>query len=74
MEYSRILVEDQESHTVITLNHPEKRNALSLELMTELIHALREVGQGKSRGVLLRAAGPVFSAGHDFRDMVGWRR
>jgi enoyl-CoA hydratase/carnithine racemase len=40
-------------------------------MMMELTQAFREVGQGKARGVLLAAAGPVFSAGHDFRDMVG---
>jgi enoyl-CoA hydratase/carnithine racemase len=71
MDYEHLLVRGEESHLRITLNRPEKRNALSLELMGELIAALRAAGEGKSRGVLLDANGPVFSAGHDFADMAG---
>lgn len=71
MDYKRILVEDRETHTTVTLHHPERRNSLSLETMTELTRALRETGESKARGVLLRAAGPVFSSGHDYADMVG---
>lgn len=68
-----VLVEMLSDDTIaaITLNNPGKRNALSYELMAALIEALREVGDGPSRGVLLRANGPVFSAGHDFADMAG---
>jgi enoyl-CoA hydratase/carnithine racemase len=71
MEYSRILVETGDAHTTVTLNHPEKRNPLSLEMMTQLNQALREAGESKTRGVLLKAAGPVFCSGHDFADMAG---
>lgn len=71
MSYTHILVEPRDELVSITLNRPDKRNALSLELMTELLEALRAVGASKVRGVLLGAAGPVFSAGHDFADMVG---
>jgi enoyl-CoA hydratase/carnithine racemase len=55
----------------ITLNRPEKRNALSAELMRELTAAVAEVGRSDARGVLLAANGPVFSAGHNFADMAG---
>ncbi|MDA8398326.1 MAG: enoyl-CoA hydratase-related protein [Actinomycetota bacterium] len=55
----------------VTLNRPEKRNALSLTLMGELIAALRAVGESEATGVVLAANGPVFSAGHDFADMAG---
>ncbi len=65
------LVESGDELVSITLNRPDKRNALSLELMTELLEAFRAVGASKARGVLLGAAGPVFSAGHDFADMAG---
>ncbi len=71
MSYTHILVEPRDELVSITLNRPDKRNALSLEMMTELLEALRAVGASKARGVLLGAAGPVFSAGHDFADMVG---
>lgn len=57
---------------LVTLNRPEKRNALSLELMRELMAALRAVGgDAGARGVVLAAEGKVFSSGHDLSEMVG---
>lgn len=56
----------------VTLNRPEKRNALSLALMGELIEVLRDLGSRKDVSVvILDAAGPVFSAGHDLSEMTG---
>jgi enoyl-CoA hydratase/carnithine racemase len=55
----------------ITLNQPERRNALSRSLMLALIDTFRVVGDSDARGVILSANGPVFSAGHDFTDMAG---
>ncbi|HUP86469.1 MAG TPA: enoyl-CoA hydratase-related protein [Acidimicrobiales bacterium] len=55
----------------ITMNLPEKRNALSLAHMTELLDAFREAGESDATGVVLGGNGPVFSAGHDFADMAG---
>lgn len=56
----------------VTLNNPPKRNALSLEMMTALIEALEIAGATQGvRVVVLRASGPVFSAGHDLRELVG---
>jgi len=56
----------------ITLNRPEKRNALSLALMEELIAALEEVGTDPAvRAIVIEGAGPAFSAGHDLGEMVG---
>ena len=55
----------------ITMNLPEKRNALSLVHLTELLEAFRGVGDSDATGVVLAANGPVFSAGHDFADMAG---
>jgi enoyl-CoA hydratase/carnithine racemase len=56
----------------IVLNRPEKRNALSLELLEELIAALREVsGWRDSRAIVIEGAGPAFSAGHDLSEMIG---
>jgi enoyl-CoA hydratase/carnithine racemase len=56
---------------VVTLCRPEKRNALSEEVLRELLGALREIGEGRARGAIVAAEGPVFSAGHDFDDMAG---
>jgi len=56
----------------ITLNRPEKRNALSLELMGELVVALREASaRAATRVIVLEGAGPAFSAGHDLSEMIG---
>jgi enoyl-CoA hydratase/carnithine racemase len=56
---------------VITLDRPEKRNSLSLDMMAELTEAFAEVGRSDATGVVLAANGPVFSAGHNFADMAG---
>lgn len=57
---------------VVTLNRPNRRNALSLDLMLELIHCLEQIGKDRSlRAVILAAAGKVFSSGHDLSEMVG---
>jgi enoyl-CoA hydratase/carnithine racemase len=55
----------------VTMNRPERRNALSEAHMRELIAALREVSdEPDTRAIVLAATGPVFSSGHDFADMV----
>ena len=54
----------------IVLNRPERRNALSLELIEELIATLDELGGDESvRAVVLGARGPAFCAGHDLVEM-----
>jgi len=71
MTYQHIAVSTTGAITTVTLNRPDKRNALSLPLMLELTEALQAVGRGAARGVILAANGPVFSAGHNFADMAG---
>jgi enoyl-CoA hydratase/carnithine racemase len=67
-----ILREIQEATAVVTLNRPERRNALSLELMRELIDAFDEIGRHPQvRAVILAASGTVFSSGHDLCEMTG---
>src|SRR5436853_2886836 len=57
---------------VATLNRPQRRNALSLELMQELIGCLDEIaGNREIRVVILAAAGKVFCSGHDLSEMHG---
>ncbi len=57
---------------LITLNRPQRRNALSLALMQELIDCLTVIGGRRDlRVVILAAAGKVFSSGHDLSEMVG---
>src|SRR5918911_3053002 len=54
----------------VTMDVPERRNALSIEHMRQLLAAIRHVGESDARGLLLAGEGPVFCAGHDFADMV----
>ncbi len=57
---------------IVTLNRPERRNALSLSLMQEAIACLDEIGRNREiRAVILAAAGKVFCSGHDLSEMTG---
>lgn len=71
MTYEHLLVAIDDGIATITLNRPEKRNALALDVMVELTGALRDIGASEALGVVLAANGPVFSAGHNFGDMAG---
>ena len=72
VEYSNLLLRTDGPAARITLNRPEKRNALSFELMQELIAALRAApADPDTRAIVIDAAGPAFSAGHDLSEMIG---
>jgi enoyl-CoA hydratase/carnithine racemase len=52
------------------MNRPERRNALSLDMMQELIACLAGVGKNPDlRAVILAGNGPAFSAGHDLTEL-----
>jgi enoyl-CoA hydratase/carnithine racemase len=70
MGFEHILVERSGDFATVTMNRPERRNALSLAHMQELVTALREIGDSDALGIVLAGSGPVFSAGHDFTDVV----
>ena len=71
-DYRNLLVTRDGSAARIVLNRPEKRNALSLELMEEMIAAVREVSAWRdTRAIVIEGAGPAFSAGHDLSEMIG---
>jgi methylglutaconyl-CoA hydratase len=65
-----VLVERQSPQvTIVTLNRPERRNALTIELMTELVAAIElAAANEKQRILILRGAGPVFCAGLDLQE------
>lgn len=72
---TKILLESANGVARLTLNRPEKRNALSRGLLESLDAALdRIAGDTTARVVVLAANGPVFSAGHDLSEMVGCSR
>lgn len=54
----------------ITLNRPKQRNPLSSQMLEALTRAITKAGlDSQVRAIVITAAGPVFSAGHDLREM-----
>jgi enoyl-CoA hydratase/carnithine racemase len=71
MADEQVVVRRDGRFATITMNRPERRNALSAAMLTELRAAFQQVAGPDAAGVVLAGAGPVFSAGHDFRDVYG---
>jgi enoyl-CoA hydratase/carnithine racemase len=72
MNYESLCFSSEGDIAVVTLNRPERRNALSLALMHELIDCLSEIGGRRDlRAVILAANGKAFCSGHDLAEMVG---
>lgn len=72
MNFENICYTREDATAVVTLNRPERRNALSLSLMLEAIACLDEIGRDREiRAVILAAAGKVFCSGHDLSEMTG---
>ncbi|HCV00428.1 MAG: enoyl-CoA hydratase [Dehalococcoidia bacterium] len=66
MDYETIIYEVERGRARITLNRPEKLNALSIQLQEELNQALWEAdNDNRVHTVILRGAGRAFSAGYD---------
>jgi len=70
MAFEHILVERSGEFATITMNRPERRNALSAAHMRELITAFADIGSSDALGIVLAGNGPVFCAGHDFADVA----
>lgn len=71
MNFENLVYARDGGTAVVTLNRPQRRNALSLALMQELIECLTTIGSDAGcRVVILNAAGPVFSSGHDLSEMT----
>jgi enoyl-CoA hydratase/carnithine racemase len=70
--YDDLKFEREGAVAVVTLNRPNRRNALSLALMNELIDCFSAIGRDREiHAVILAAAGNVFCSGHDLSEMVG---
>jgi enoyl-CoA hydratase/carnithine racemase len=68
---SIVITEDRGAVRHVVLNRPEKRNAMSQELLRALARALRDAADDASvRCVVLRGEGPVFSAGVDLSELA----
>jgi enoyl-CoA hydratase/carnithine racemase len=72
VKYQNILFNSEGKIGLITLNRPEKRNALSRALLEELTALLTDLGrQQKVNVVIIRGAGKIFSGGHDLGEVAG---
>jgi enoyl-CoA hydratase/carnithine racemase len=72
MSYANISFATEGNIALVTLSRPQRRNALSLALMQELIDCLNHIAsRPELRAVILAATGHAFSAGHDLSEMVG---
>jgi enoyl-CoA hydratase/carnithine racemase len=69
VEFDGLRVESDGAIGRITLDRPERRNALSLDLLVDLNSALHSFGDDCAV-IILGAEGPAFSAGHDMRDLI----
>jgi enoyl-CoA hydratase/carnithine racemase len=69
MGFAALKVERDGDTVRITMNRPERRNALSADHLVELRDAFVEAGRSDATGIVLGAEGKTFSAGHDFADV-----
>jgi enoyl-CoA hydratase/carnithine racemase len=69
--YQRIKIDETTPVARLTLAWPDKRNALSIEMMSELTRGLKQLSANADvRAIILGAEGPAFSAGHYLPEMV----
>ena len=73
MRFEHIELHIGETFARLTLNRPDRRNALSLPLMREMLAALDTVADGKAPVLVIEGRGPAFSAGHDLGEIVATR-
>jgi len=67
-----LIVEEEAGLVTLTMNRPEKRNALSTAMMTELNAELIAISKrADARAVIIAGNGPAFSAGHDLSELKG---
>ncbi len=71
MSYDYLKFESEGGIGIIILNRPEKRNALSLELLQELSALLTSISENReTRVVIIKGEGKVFCAGHDISQLI----
>jgi methylglutaconyl-CoA hydratase len=70
MTYSTLTLTTQNGIATVTLNRPEKRNAISYELINELLRALDEVNAGDAQVLIITGAGNAFCSGMDLDNLA----
>ena len=71
MSNATIAVAEVAGVRTITLNRPERRNAMTAEMQLELIAAMEEAAVNRCRVVVLRGAGEAFCSGLDLQALQG---
>lgn len=69
MDYTTLLLAHHAGIATITLNRPDKRNAISYELIDELLAALNEVAHSSAPVLILTGAGKAFCSGMDLDNL-----
>ena len=69
MNFETLILEIDDRLAVITLNRPEKRNAISFQLVDDLLSALNEIEKSAAQVVILTGAGKTFCAGMDLEEL-----
>ena len=69
MEYKTLHLGHDSRIATITLNRPDKRNAISYELIDDLLAALNEVAESSARVLILTGAGKAFCSGMDLESL-----
>src|SRR5205807_3653795 len=69
MQFQALQLESSAGVATVTLNRPEKRNALSIELLNELFAALDEIERSEAHVLILTGAGKAFCAGMDLEEL-----
>jgi methylglutaconyl-CoA hydratase len=69
MQFKTIQYAESAGIATITLNRPEKRNAISYELIDDLLAALKVTEQSEAQVLILAAAGKAFCAGMDLENL-----
>jgi methylglutaconyl-CoA hydratase len=69
MSYSNLQLTFDSGIATITLNRPDKRNAISYDLIADLLHALAEVQKSTARVLILTGAGKAFCSGMDLENL-----
>jgi methylglutaconyl-CoA hydratase len=69
MQFQSVELVSHDRVTTLTLNRPDKRNALSFQLLDELTQALDEVERSAAQVMILTGAGKAFCAGMDLEEL-----
>jgi methylglutaconyl-CoA hydratase len=71
MAFHTLTLTYEDRVALVTLNRPEKRNAVSFELVSELLAALDEIESSRAQVVIITGAGKAFCAGLDLDELKG---